>query len=283
VDVFFGGFVSVWILAAAVPVGLVVLGIVALVGNRGQDDPAGQRATAVYFGVVLFLTLFTVLFAGTAAVGTAASFLVPAEDRDGPTWDSWTGYEPGLGVVYEDGFPVEDGPGDRRCFPDCEVPDEVLDEVDDATVRETVTAGLIALPAAAILLFHLRRRRGLLASEGFVGSPAWRADRVFLHLVCIVALAAAAFAVAALVYDLFRVVAPDITSTRLTRASERERGVADGLAMGLLALGAAAIFFAHWSQLSGEGNPLRRFWPFGRSSADDPGDDADEDAETTST
>jgi hypothetical protein len=259
-ELFFGGLVSSWLVLASVPLGLVVLGIVAVAGGRREEDVTGRRATAVYLGIVSFLALFAVLFAGTAAVGKVASLIVPAEDRAFDRDGGWFGYAEEEGVFFDD--------GDRRGRFDCSgadcdlydprVDDELLDEADDEAVRGAVWAGLIFLPAAAALVFHRRRRRDLVDDVDFPGSPAWRADRVFLYVVCAVAVVTAVIASAAAVYDVFRIIAPDITSDDFSRRSEREAGLADLITMTVLTLGAAAIFFSHWSQVSGEPNALRR-------------------------
>lgn len=265
-DLFLGGLASLFVFMAVVPLGLIVLALAVVFNGRQVDDPAGQRPTAIYLGVVCFITLFTVLFAGTAAVGRVSSLIVPAEERAGEGEGAWFAYAPGDGVTFEgvDGFECRPGrlDGTDNC-PGGERPDP-----DDISIRDTVRAGLLALPAAALFAFHWRRRRRLVADEAFPGSAAWRADRVYLYLVCLVSALVAAFASAALVYDLFRLAAPDITAEAFARRSEREVALADAITMTVLTLGALAIFCGHWSAVSGESNPLRRLWPFGRGQAE---------------
>jgi len=217
--------------------------------------------------VVCFLALFTVLFAGTATVGKVASLIVPAEDRGGGTGESgWFNYAPGSGLDDCPDLCVNDRSRVRL---------GALDEVDDATIRGAVQLGLVFLPAAAVLLFHIRRRRALVAGEGFVGSAPWRTDRTYLYLACVVAVIAGVIGAASAVYDVVRIITPDITTSGpRARTSEREAGLADLITMTVLTLGATVIFFTYWSQVSGEANPLRRLWPFGRSKAE--ADDADE-------
>ena len=261
-DLFLGGLAGLFVFMAVLPLGLIVLGLAVVFNGRRDADPTGRRPTAIYLGVVCFVALFTVLFASTAAVGRLASLIVPEDARE----DRLTSFvEDGVDGYWIEAGPDYVGPRGHPRRPDAPDPDDVA-------VRDTVRAGLVALPAAAVLAFHWRRRRRLLDEPDFADSAAWRADRVYLYLVCLVAAGAATFASATLVFDAFRIAAPDITSAAGERPFEREQALADLLAMAVLTAGSVVIFFSHWSAVSGEANPLRRLRPRrrSRSGADEP-------------
>jgi hypothetical protein len=52
--------------AALVPIGIIVLVILAVVGGRNEPDPAHERPAAVYYALVQFIAVFVVLFSAFA-------------------------------------------------------------------------------------------------------------------------------------------------------------------------------------------------------------------------
>ena len=122
---------------------------------------------------------------------------------------------------------------------------------DDEAIRSTVQAGLIAIVAAAVFAFHVRLRRDLVGESDFEGTAAWRADRAFLYVVSAVAVLIALFAAATVVYDVFRLIAPGITSDT-SQSLERERALAQIIPMLVLTGATAYVFGRYLSEVSGK-------------------------------
>jgi hypothetical protein len=253
-DLLFGGLASLVIYLAVVPLGLIVLGVAIVVSGRREPDPTGSRATAIYLAAICFLALFTVLISVTGAASSLSSLIVPDEAHQ-PDCES-----------LDSGIPDFDQLEDFETFEACQDDDDA--SVDDAAVRSTVQAVLIGLPALAALLFHWRRRRQLTEAADFEGTPGWRADRAYLYVVCFFAAVIAVGAISGVLYDLFRLVAPGVSSPDGDGEFVRHEAFANLLTLLVLTVGALAIFSAHWSRVSGE--PGVREWLANRRSAGPP-------------
>jgi hypothetical protein len=220
-------------------VGVLLLAVIILATGRGEPDPKGRRAFAVYVSAVSFIALFTVVLATFAAVTSLASLV-----RDDTSF-----------VLEEDAFDGDGGviigPGGEPLFGDGSFNDggsfESPDR-EDAVARETVQALLIAVFAGLVLLFHERRRRELRDEEGFAGSAAWRVDRAYLWTVCFAAVLIALFAGANAVYEVFRAAAPGVTSDVGDDEVVREMAASAFLSAGYLAIVAGLVFWFHWRQ-----------------------------------
>jgi hypothetical protein len=254
-ELFFGGFASLVIYLAVVPLGLIVLGIAIVVSGRREPDPTGSRATAIYLAAICFLALFTVLISVTGAVGSLSSLIVPDEAQ-----------EVDCGELESGGIPDFDTFDEFEDLQVCQEGDQA--SVDDAAVRSTVQAVLVGLPALAALIFHWRRRRQLTETPDFEETPGGRADRAYLYVVCFFAAVIAVGAISGVLYDLFRLVAPGVSSPDGDGEFVRHEAFANLLTLLVLTVGALAIFSAHWSRVSGE--PGIREWLANRRSAGPP-------------
>ena len=226
--------------------GLIVVALAVIFDSRRNPDDTGARTTAVYLGVVSFLLIWTVIASTTFAVQSLSSLIVDEEARGG-------------GVFEDSASPVD-------------VPEEIQDEFDlpeededgpdpqDEVIRNTIQSGLVAIVGGALLVFHVRRRRRLVDETSFVDSPAWRADRAYLYLLCAVAVLVIVVAVSAGFYDLFRISVPGITAEG-PQDVERDRAINSILTLVTLVGASAFVFGRAWSQVSGE--PV--FWHGWRS------------------
>src|SRR5205085_6320741 len=69
-------------------VATVVFAIVAVVTARRDPDPAGTRPYAVYLSLVLFVAVFTALFAATALISNVVR--IPLKDYGSVGWTSYS-------------------------------------------------------------------------------------------------------------------------------------------------------------------------------------------------
>lgn len=124
---------------------------------------------------------------------------------------------------------------------------------EDAAVRGTVQAGLVAAAAVIVLVFHSHRRRDLRGESEFAaGSPAWRIDRAYLYAVCFVAVLVALFALGAGAYGGFRVLAPGVTAEFVSHHHERQEGVAQLIPQIWLGLAALFVFVRAWREVAAD-------------------------------
>src|SRR5207302_1522420 len=66
--------------AGIVPLGLIILLIVAVTGGRNEPDPEGERPAALYYAGVMFVALFTLLFAVFTVVASLLNLTVDKND-----------------------------------------------------------------------------------------------------------------------------------------------------------------------------------------------------------
>jgi hypothetical protein len=224
---------------------LLVIGFIVLAIGSFSSDRRGPDPT--YLFSVVFVTLFIALF---AMVGVVSSIVrIPWPEDEIPNVSVEHGL-PGVGiggaqVVPAVGTPIlspNPSPVFQRFDPDRE------------HIREAVRAGLIAVAAGLVLLFHARRARELVQDPGFVEGPARRAYQVYLYAVCFIAILTTLVAGVVAAYGLFRIVAPG-TSGSGPVSLERNGGGAQLVTTGMLALGAYAIFAFHWGRIPGRTPP----------------------------
>lgn len=213
--------------AGIVPLALLVLLIVAIAGGRNEPDPGGERPAALYYAAVLFVTLFTAVFA-VFGVGASLMKLSTHHDRGDEM-----GYSSRQSVTIR-------GDGTERMIPipsEGPFPGQPLlrgshrGEHDDDWAN-ALRAGVVAVIAIGVFGFHDQRRRTV--RFGPIGD---RVRRTFLYAVSFVAVVIFVVAAGVALYAVIQMITPGVTSAG-TRA---DAAVHFGQA-GLLAL--LALFVA---------------------------------------
>ena len=236
-------------LIAIAGISLIVAVILVLVAGRRDDDPAQTRTQARYLGTITLVSLFIALFAffgvaraltdlivdkGDTSEASGSTGGLPKELRDIleqlPSSGNGSGI-PGLG----DGGSGGSG-GDR------------IGSSDDADYRAAMASGLLGLAALGVFVFHDRRARRLVPADRFAEGGTARVARAALYGACFVAAVIALLAAAKGVYGIFRVIAPGITGNGADDV-ERQRGIAQIISFGALALASVFIFLRAWHWL----------------------------------
>ena len=216
----FGGFL--------LPLGVVILAIVAVAGGRAEPDPLHERPAALYLTAVSFLAVFAVLF---AVFGLSASVLNLTIDHHGADYS--TPVLSGRSQVSIGSSGVPDIP--------TVAPLRGAPSQHDGDYRGIVVALIAGLLAAALFLTHDRWLRRYLAER--VDGPGVRVWHTYLSVACFFAVLVAIPAVGAALYDLFKLIAPGVTNA----GSRGDAAVAFGGAA-VLATGAGIVFLFHWDQ-----------------------------------
>jgi hypothetical protein len=258
------------LLIPIVVIGLIVMAIGAFSSDRREPDPTGRRPYAVYLFSVVFVTLFILLFSGISVISSIVRIGLPG---NGVYSQSFT--YGGSGVAYSGkvapvpaAVPYEPGPNQPAPYetlrpivvpqPGQETPTLSPNQAplvqrydpNDERIRSAVQAGLVAIAAGLVLLFHARRAEELVHDPAFAEGPARRTYHVYLYAVCFVAILTTLVAGAFAVYGLFRIIAPG-TSGFSPHNVERNEGIHQLITSGLLALVAVAIFHFHWRRVPG--------------------------------
>ena len=232
------------LLTGVVPLGLLVLAIIAVATGRGELDPTGRRGFAIYLAGVLFVTLFVAMFA-TFGAAEDLTGTIGDDDRDYDyDYDEYEGE-----IFDEEGFSVDDAFGR---------PDDRDDDQTTRAVGDALEGLLVALPAALVFLWHGRRRRGLLGEADFAGSPAERIDRAFLHATTFTAAIIVVVGVANVLPDLLHLVAPGLTEPGQDAGEVREDALRGALAFLVLTALGATVFTWAWRQTPDGAGFLRR-------------------------
>jgi hypothetical protein len=157
--------------AGIVPLGLLILLIVAVTGGRNEADPDAERPAALYYAAVFFVTLFTTLFA-VFAVGAS---LLDATTHDDTYSSSQFGFvERGTETVTVNGETIlQPVPAPSQTRLGASRAGEHDDEY--ATALRGLLIGAIAV---AVYSFHERRRR-----DQRVGPVGDRVRRTYLYTV----------------------------------------------------------------------------------------------------
>jgi hypothetical protein len=206
---FFGGFE--FLLFPLVLIGLIVLGVVAVVAGRSEPDPDGTRSYAVYLVTITFVTLFAALFASFAVI---LSLLELATEPSAPDFGGFV--EPGF-----EQFPTGGDPTDRA-------------------ISNAVEAGIFAAAAGALLYFHATRLAALMGRPNLGQGGARRTILGYLFFTCFVAVLVALGAAVTAAIGLFEIIAPG------TAGTERDLGLVKLVSSAALAAASGLIFLYHW-------------------------------------
>ena len=208
-------------------VAVVAFAIVAVVAARRDPDPAGTRPYAIYLSLILFVAVFTALFAATALISNIVR--IPLQEY-GVAGTAYPGHAIPTALLRRLG-PLHGALGSR---------------LDRGHAAGAVQAALVLVAAVLVLWFHVGRIQDLVREPRFENSPGRRTYQVYLHAVSFVAMTILLFAGASALYGIFRVAAPGTTGPQLPATVERGEGIAQLVATTFLALAAYAIFAYHW-------------------------------------
>jgi len=225
------GLVALGFGATLLPLGVIILAIVAVAGGRAEPDPLHERPATLYLTAVSFFAVFAVLFAVFGLATSALNLSVDHNrfnDFSSPALTGRTEVTIGSGSVSE-------GQLERPVL------FHASRGQHDEDYRGIVIGLIAAVLAALLFLLHYRWLRQYLADR--VDGPGVRVWHTYLYVACFFAIVVAIPAVGALIYDLFRVIAPGVTNT----GARSEALVAFG-STSVLAAGAGILFLFHWNQ-----------------------------------
>ena len=207
--------------------GLIILAV-ANASGRQEPDPTGRRPYAIYLVSVTLVALLVLLFSATALVSELTAMALDA-GRPHPS-EALT--QEGTGIAQPQPVPVEPfNPSEER-------------------IRGAILAGLIALVAALVLLFHAKRLRALVNESGFGEGPARRAYQVYLYTVCFVSVLTVMVAGVVTAFGLVRIIAPGATGLDVSQEFERDEGIKQFVIGTYLVAAATGIFAFHWRRAS---------------------------------
>ena len=241
-------------LGFAIPFALVLvvlLVVVVLIDRSDEADPQGRRPFAAYAFVIVFLTLFTALFAVTATTNSLMHIVIDdsssSEARQAVPLPSQSFSASGSNGSSEGGS-ISIGPsgGAVRSF-------STSDDrgSDDARWRDVVRAGLLAAVAVAVLLFHAGMARRAAEDAGAAGGRARRIYYAYLYATMALAVIVIIGAATAFGYAVFKVLAPGVAST--SGIGKRKNAVPDLVTTAVLLAGAGLIFRYHFSRRPTDG------------------------------
>lgn len=223
------GLVALGFGATLLPLGVIVLAIVAVAGGRAEPDPLHERPATLYLTAVSFFAVFAVLFALFGLASSALDLTVERHsivDYSTPALSGRTSISLGSGSTSE--IPTV-------------APLRAVPGAHDEDYRGIVIGFIASVLAALLFLLHYRWLRQYLSDR--VDGPGVRVWHTYLYVACFFAIVVAIPAVGALIYDLFRVIAPGVTNT----GTRGEALVSFG-STSVLAAGAGILFLFHWNQ-----------------------------------
>jgi hypothetical protein len=199
---------------------VLLIGLLAILILRREDDPEGNRAPALYGAVVAFIGLLALLFAATGAVSSLAD--LTAGNSHG-----------GLGSSTSSSFSTSSSGG--TSFGGSRTVDD-----DDAAISSAVASVIVAAVALGLLFAH----RPLFARRATAAGSAHRVLRGYLLLMCLAAALIAMVAGGIGLYTLYGAIFPGTAGVG-NRADELRSLVT----IVILFVGAAGLWHWHWRQL----------------------------------
>jgi hypothetical protein len=120
---------------------------------------------------------------------------------------------------------------------------------DNANYREATTAGLVAIVALVIFVWHARRSETLAAEGVYEADAPSRVLRAAMYVVCFTAAVIVLISVPYAVYGIFRIIGPGVYGSGAHKVT-RQVGIRDLVAFGYLALLAVLIFVTAWRRVT---------------------------------
>lgn len=224
----------------------ILMAIVATITGRQLTDDGASRPRAIYLSVVMLPVLLVTVVAGALFLDAIVQLILGPEQ---PTLDALNGLVGRLGGsdLGSLGDAVQGLPGGLGAL--LERAGEGLGvERTDLLARQAVVTAIALVVGAFLYWLHLGWRRQLIDEEGFRASPAWRTFQSFAYTTTFVFVVVFLIAVGHAGYGLFRVIAPGMTAgLGSTETADRERGVAEFIAGGGLAIAAYWLATMHWA------------------------------------
>jgi hypothetical protein len=227
------GLVALGFGAALLPLGVIILAIVAIAGGRSEPDPLHERPATLYLTAVSFFAVFAVLF---AVFGLASSALNLTVDHHSTGTSFFSSSSQSRSCSGDSSGNITCGNGVSSGAP------LILERGQhDGDYRGIVIALIAGVLAALLFLLHYRWLRRYLADR--VDGPGVRVWHTYLYVACFFAIAVAIPSVGALIYDVVRVIAPGVTNT-----GARSEALVSFGSTSVLAAGAGIVFLFHWNQ-----------------------------------
>jgi hypothetical protein len=214
---------------------LALLVATAVVTGRSVADPDHKRLTATYLCIVLFLSLFTTLFAASHGVGSLLAMaggdnVEEGDFRLSPSFDE--NGEPDFGSQL-----LDDG-----------------SESDEDKTGDAVGSLVLALVAGAVLVYHRGKLMELEEEEGFRDGPAAPVFLTYLYASSIVALIAMVVGATQALDGFAHVLAPESLSSG-EEDLVREEGARRLFTGAFLALASLAIVVLHHRERNAADEP----------------------------
>src|SRR5256714_1280251 len=196
--------------------GAVAMAVITGVRRGWEPDVVGNRARALFIYALAFAALGGAAFPRPGLGAAIAGIPLPSHGIINPT--------PGLGF----------SPGELS---------------DKENTNEAVLAGLFAIAALLVFLFQFRRGNEALGEAGWLESPAGRIRRGYFYLASVVWVLIALFAGVFAAFGLYQIIVPGTAGLGGPHDVVRDHGIVQLASLGVLALWAVGVVFAHGARL----------------------------------
>ena len=239
-----------FLLFPIVVLGLLGMGVAALLGSRREDDPLGRRPYTIYLSGVSFIALFVLLFAVFSAMAGVGKIVFTDGERPGDCFSSggYTRCSSSMGSTM-----MEGGGGSQELF----YPDQsgTPERNHNRSVRTIVQQVAIGLMALLVLLFHKRRLVAVTREATFTGSPAERTYLNYLYAICFAAVLVALGSGGAFLFAAYRAIAPGTVTLAFGIDAERQDALVQLLSSGVLTAVSLWIFKKKWGSINAPSAP----------------------------
>jgi hypothetical protein len=227
--------------------GLLGMGVAALLGSRREEDPLGRRPYTIYLSSISFIALFVLLFAIFSAISGLGKVIFTEGTSPDDCFSSG-GFtqcsEMGSSVMFDEGGSGTD------LFP---TQAERNHNQDVRTIVQQVAMGLVSL---LVLLWHTRRLRALTSEPSFAGSAAERTYVNYLYAVCFASVLVALSTGGAFLFAAYRAIAPGTVALANGLDAERDDALVQLLSSGALVGVSLWLFKAKWNEIESRSGSL---------------------------
>jgi hypothetical protein len=124
----------------------------------------------------------------------------------------------------------------------------------DVDYRRATQAGLVAVTAIAIFVFHYRRRNHLIAAGVYEAVAPTRVARAYFYGVCFTAMVLVLLSAPAAIYGIFRIIGPGVYGPGPHKIV-RQMGIAELVSFAYLAVASLIIFRFALQRVERPGTP----------------------------